>query len=148
MNIDNHSLSGPGQALPRGTETVVPLDQRMGLQGAETSADPDPEFVQFYDAFMKWIASATPSPGSIQNYLKQYANTGGELPYKTTQKQMDALTQVMVQMKDQGLEGSEAYKEIRTALVSVASANMFVKEFMQDVFKPSEDEDSRENSSW
>ncbi|WP_085621881.1 MULTISPECIES: hypothetical protein [unclassified Pseudomonas] len=148
MSIENHSLAGIGQALPRGTEAVVPLDQRMGLQGAEANADPDPEFARFYDAFTTWLASTTPTPGSIRDYLKQYANAGGELPYKTTQKQMDALTQVMVRMKEQGLEESLAYKEVRTALVSVSSANMFVKEFMQEVFKPSEDEDSRENISW
>lgn len=148
MNIDSYPLAGPGHALPRGPETIVPLDQRMGLQGGETRSDPDPGFAQFYDELMKWLASTTPSPGSIQGYLKQYADAGGELPYKTTQKQMDALTQVMVRMKEQGLEGSETYKEIRVALVSVSSANMFVKEFMQEVFKPSEDEDSRENISW
>ena len=148
MTIDIYSVVGLGQAVPRGTETIVPLDQRMALQGGEISSDPDPEFAQFYDEFMKWIASTTPSPGSIQGYLKQYANAGGELPYKTTQKQMDALTQVMVRMKEQGLEDSEAYQGIRTALVSVSSANMFLKEFMQEVFKPSEDEDSRENISW
>lgn len=148
MNIESYSLVGPGQGLPQGTETVVPLAQRMGLQGAETSADPDTEFAQFYDAFMQWIASTTPSPGSIRDYLKQYANAGGELPYKTTQRQVDALTQVMVRMKEQGLEDGEAYKEIRAAQVSVSSTNMFVKEFMQEVFKPSEDEDSRENISW
>lgn len=148
MNIDSYSLAGPGHALHRDTETIVPLDQRMGLQGGDTRSHLVPEFAQFYDALLKWIASTTPSPGSIQGYLKQYANAGGELPYKTTQKQMDALTQVMVRMKEQGLEASETYKEIRAALVSVSSANMFVKEFMQEVFKPSEDEDSRENSSW
>lgn len=148
MNINNYSLAGAGQALPPVTETIVPLDQRMGLQGGETRSDPDPDFAQFYDELMKWIASTTPSPGSIQGYLKQYANAGGELPYKTTQKQMDALTQVMVRMKEQGLEDSETYKELKIALVSVSSANMFVKEFMQEVFKPSEDEDSRENISW
>jgi len=148
MNIDNYSLAGPGEALRRGTETIVPLDQRMGLQGGETRSDPDPDFAQFYDELMKWLASTTPSPGSIQGYLKQYADAGGELPYKTTQKQMDALTQVMVRMKEQGLEESDTYMEIRVALVSVSSANMFVKEFMQEVFKPSEDEDSRENINW
>lgn len=148
MNIDNYSLAGPGEALRRGTETIVPLDQRMGLQGGETRSDPDPDFAQFYDELMKWLASTTPSPGSIQGYLKQYADAGGELPYKTTQKQMDALTQVMVRMKEQGLEESDTYMEIRAALVSVSSANMFVKEFMQEVFKPSEDEDSRENINW
>ena len=148
MTIDIYSVVGPGKAVPRGTEAIVPLDQRMGLQGAETNADSDPEFAQFYDAFTRWLASTTPSPGSIRDYLKQYANAGGELPYKTTQKQMDALTQVMLRMNEQGLEASETYKEIRAALVSVSSANMFVKEFMQEVLKPSEDEDSRENSSW
>ena len=148
MIIDNASPTGAGQAPRRGTETIVPLDRRMGLQSAETSADPDPEFAQFYDGFMKWIASTTPSPGGIQGYLKQYANAGGELPYKTTQKQMDVLTQVMVRRKEQGLEESATYKEIRVALVSVASTGMFVKEFMQEVFKPSEDDDSRENIGW
>ncbi|MNE59056.1 hypothetical protein D3C80_1541280 [compost metagenome] len=54
----------------------------------------------------------------------------------------------MVRLKEQGLEDSETYKEIKAARVSVSSANMFIKEFMQEVFKPSEDEDSRENISW
>ena len=148
MTIEIYSVADPGQALPRGSETIVPLDQRMGLQGGEARSDPDPAFAQFYDKFMKWIASTTPSPGSIQGYLKQYANAGGELPYKTTQKQMDALTQVMVRMKEQGLQESEAYKEIKTARVSVASANIFVNEFMREVFRPSDDEESRENISW
>lgn len=149
MNIDNHSVAGSGQTSQQGVETAVPLDQRMGLQGAGSNSSPDPEFAQFYDTFTKWVAeSATLPPGSIQQYLKQYANTGGELPYGTTQKQMDALTQVMVRMKEQGLEGSAAYKEIKIALVSVSSVNMFIKEFMMDVFKPSEDEDDRANISW
>ncbi|WP_458737047.1 hypothetical protein [Pseudomonas chlororaphis] len=149
MNIDNHSVAGPGQTSQWGAETTVPLDQRMGLQGAGSTTSPDPEFAQFYDALMKWVAeSATLPPGGIQQYLKQYANPGGEQPYGTTQKQMDALTQVMVRMKEQGLEGGAAYKEIKIALVSVSSVNMFIKEFMLDVFKPSEDEDDRENISW
>lgn len=148
MNINSYSLAGTGQALHRGAGAIVPLEQRMGLQGAQTSADPDPEFAHFYDALMTWLASTTPSPGGVRDYLKQFANAAGELPYRTTQKQMDALTQVMVRMKEQGLEASETYKDIRVALVSVSSANMFVKEFMQEVFKPSEDEDSRENVSW
>ncbi|MFF7062409.1 hypothetical protein [Pseudomonas sp. NPDC008258] len=148
MNIDRYSLAGPGQALTGGTQTVVPLNQRIELQGAENLSDPDPDFAEFYDAFMTWIESTAPSPSGIQGYLKQYANAGGELPYKTTQKQMGVLTQVLVRMKEQGLEGGETYKAVRTALVSVASANMFFKDFMQEVFKPSEDEDSRENGSW
>ncbi|PMY35936.1 MULTISPECIES: hypothetical protein [Pseudomonas] len=149
MNIDNHSVAGSGQASKQGAETSVPLDQRMGLQGAGANSSSDPEFAQFYDTLMKWVAgSATLPPGSVQQYLKQYANAGGELPYGTTQKQMDVLTQVMVRMKEQGLEGSAAYKEIKVALVSVSSVNMFVKEFMMGVFKPSEDEDDRANISW
>lgn len=149
MNIDNHSVKGPGPIPPQSADTIVPLDQRMGLQGAGSNADPDPEFDQFYDALMKWIAGSEAVPSDrIQRYLKQYANAGGELPYRTTQKQMNALTQVMVRMKEQGQEHSAVYKEIRATLVSVSSTNMFVQQFMQEVFKPSDDEDDRENSSW
>jgi hypothetical protein len=148
MNIDKHSTVGPGQ-VSHGTQAIVSLDRRLELQRAGTTTDPSPEFDQFYDAFMKWMAeSVVPSSNGIQLYLKQYTNADGVEPYRTTQKQMDVLTQAMRQMKDQGLESGADYKEIKVALISISSANMFVQEFMQDVFKPSEDEDDRENSSW
>ncbi|AZC51676.1 hypothetical protein C4K35_4097 [Pseudomonas chlororaphis subsp. piscium] len=149
MNIDSYSVTGPDQTHPAGADKPLPLDQRIGLQGKGSNAGPDPEFDQFYDVFMSWISESTTLPqGSIQSYLKQYTNTGGELTYKTSQKQVNVLTQVMVRMKEQGLENSGAYKDVKLALVSVSASNMFVQEFMQDVFKPSDDEDDRENSSW
>lgn len=140
MNIDNQAIAGLHQVATQNAEPIVPLNERMGL--STTEFDPDPEFDQFYDAFLQWM---TDNPGGakdkVQSYLKQLANPDGELLYGSLKKQMDVLTQVMVRMKEQGLEDSAVYKEISAALVSVGAANMFFQEFLQEVFKPSDDDD-------
>lgn len=147
MNIENQALAGLGQVATQEAESIVPLNQRMGLTKAESN--PDPEFDQFYDTFLEWINENLTGPNDrVQGYLKQLTNQDGERLYGTTKKQMDVLTQIMVRMKEQGLEDSEAYEQISEALVSVAGANMFFLEFLQEVFRPSEDEDDRENSDW
>mgnify|MGYP006208395677 CR=1 FL=1 len=117
MNIDNQAIAGLHQVATQNAEPIVPLNERMGL--STTEFDPDPEFDQFYDAFLQWM---TDNPGGakdkVQSYLKQLANPDGELLYGSLKKQMDVLTQVMVRMKEQGLEDSAVYKEISAALVS------------------------------
>ncbi|WP_233475469.1 MULTISPECIES: hypothetical protein [Pseudomonas] len=121
----------------------------MRLQGSASGIVSNPEFDRFYTEFMKWAAELSPlSTDKIKGYLKQYVNSAGEPVYRTSQKQMNVLTQVMARMKEQGEEQGEAYKDIKVAFVSVSASNMFVQEFMQEVFKPSDDEDDRESSSW
>ncbi|WP_338806826.1 hypothetical protein V8U11_06125 [Pseudomonas chlororaphis] len=150
MNIERYSVEALSQSSALNESDIVPLDQRMKLR-SEGGGGLDPEFDQFYTELMKFVSESTSSSsGGIQQYLKQYVNAGGEQAYNTSKKQMDALTQVMVRMKEQGLQDSPIYKEISTALVSVSTSNMFVLEFMQEVFKPSDDdnEDDRANTNW
>lgn len=137
-------------------EAVVPLVQRLGTQEApgtsgapstQSTNRPDPEFDAFYKEFIAWAADG-PGKQAIVDYLKQYTNGAGEKIYHTTKYQQDVLAKLMERMKAEGLEGEETYKELSGAFASVSAAHMFFQEFLQDVFKTDEDEDSRENADW
>ncbi len=148
----NAALPGAGLVA----DAVVPLVQRLGTQEAQgvsgtqspqSTARPDPEFDAFYNEFIAWAADG-PGKKAIVDYLKQYANGAGEKIYRTTKHQQDVLAKLMERMKAEGLEGGETYQELRGAFSSVSAAHMFFQEFLQDVFKTDEDEDSRENVDW
>ncbi|WP_350597581.1 hypothetical protein [Pseudomonas sp. 65/3-MNA-CIBAN-0223] len=148
----NAALPGAGLVA----EAVVPLVQRLGIQdakgisgiqGTQSTVRPDPEFDAFYNEFIAWAADG-PGKKAIVDYLKQYTNGAGEKIYHTTQYQQDVLVKIMQRMKAEGLEGEDIYKELSGAFASVSAAHMFFQEFLQDVFKTEEDEDSRENVDW
>lgn len=124
---------------------VVSLEKKLGIQRMQAASDPD--FDGFYRAFITW-ADGGVGRGEIHKFLKEYVNEQGESIYRTTQKQVDALTSVLAKMKESGLEDDGLYRDVKTSLVSVSATNMFFSQFMADVFKPSEDEDSRENADW
>lgn len=148
MNIDNHSVSVLGKIPSLNAGSIVSLDQRVGLQGAGSNTDSALEFDRFYNVFLASLTELEEPRGRVLGYLKEYVNAIGERPYRTIKKQIDVLAQVMVRMKEQGNVESAAYKEIKVAFVAVSSANMLVQDFIQEVFKLSDDDDSRENSSW
>ncbi|TKK37747.1 hypothetical protein PflCFBP13517_25700 [Pseudomonas fluorescens] len=151
MKIVNHTAAGAGPSSLPIVNNVLPLNERMGLEKREAQGvkEANPEFDKFYDDFMMWLEDApTHSVADIQEFLKQYTGADGEFSYRTIEKQMGALTEIMIRMKDQGQQNSTTYKEVMAAFMSCSMSNMFIQEFMQDVFKPSEDEEGRENSSW
>lgn len=148
----NTALPGAGLVV----DAVVPLVQRLGVQeakgisgtqGAQSTARPDPEFDAFYNEFIAWAADG-PDKQAIVDYLKQYTNGAGEKIYHTTKYQQDILAKIMERMKAEGLEGGETYAQLKGAFSSVSAAHMFFQEFLQDVFKNDEDEESRENVDW
>jgi hypothetical protein len=143
MQINNTGVL-PGLKTSQG-EQVVSLEKQLGLPKTQASSDPD--FDEFYNAFMSWAAGGV-GRGEINKFLKEYVNEQGESIYRTSQKQVDALTSVLAKMKESDREGDELYQDVKTSLVSVSATNMFFSQFMADVFKPAEDEDSRENADW
>ena len=60
---------------------------------------------------------------------------------------MAVTLQVLVRLKDDELEKSLLYKEIRGANGLAFSMDVFVKGFMREVFQPMED-DAWEKSEW
>lgn len=148
----NAALPGAGLVA----DAVVPLAQRLGAQkprgvsgtqSTQSKARPNPEFDAFYNEFIAWAADG-PGKKAIVDYLKQYTNGAGEKIYHTTKYQQDVLAKLMERMKAEGLEGEDVYKELREAFSSVSAAHMFFQEYLQEVFKTEEDEDSRENVDW
>ncbi|VVO48795.1 hypothetical protein [Pseudomonas fluorescens] len=143
MQINN---AGVLSGLKTGSDQqVVSLEKQLGVERTQSNSDPD--FDEFYRAFMAWAGGGV-EKNEINKFLKEYVNEQGESTFRTAQKQVDALTSVLAKMKESGLEGDELYRDVKASLVSVSATNMFISQFMADVFKPDEDEDSRENADW
>lgn len=165
MRLDGISAMGRSQAQGQGAEPAVSLGQRVGAATAGSTQAPDPEFERFYAGFKEWLAASDQFPankvvGELRNHLKSQVGTDGERLYRTTQKQINALQQVMTQIKTEGLAAGlaeeaiyqqEPYKLLKKALVSLMSSDMFFKEMLNKVFIPDpdeNDEDDRANINW
>lgn len=130
-------------------DEVISLDHRLASPQAKDGVMPDPTFNLFYERLLAWVTASEPlTSGKIRRYLKDYIGADGVKDYGTLSKQQNILTQVLARMKEEGLEQGVTYKAISAASVSVSASNMFVQEFMSDVFKPVDDEDAPENMSW
>lgn len=147
MNIDSYSAKFFGETKSTIPGSTVSLDQRVGLKNlGKKNPVPSDELVEFCKGVMDLGIG---DRRSVLVYLKEYTKEGKQL-YNTTKSQIEALAQVIVFMNESpDFEGKQyRYDEIKAALVSVYSANMFVQEFMQDVFKLSDEDDDRESGSW
>jgi hypothetical protein len=60
---------------------------------------------------------------------------------------MAVTLQVLVRLKDDGLQESQLYKEVKGANGLAFNMDLFVKGFMREVFQPMED-DAWEKSEW
>jgi hypothetical protein len=106
---------------------------------------PDPEFERLYE-----LLSAMEGQGEklIHEFLRSLRGADGESPAYPTAKALMAVTlQVLVRLKDDGLEESQLYKEVKGANGLAFAMDVFVKGFMRDVFQPMEDE-AWEKSEW
>ncbi|MCK3838833.1 MULTISPECIES: hypothetical protein [Pseudomonas] len=126
---------------------VVPLEQQFG--GAAPQSAPDPEFDRFYGQFIKWVNGADELSGDIiRRYLSCYTDAEGGRPYQTTQELAALILKLMGAMKAERLDQTPEYKEVTNAYGLVFSADLFIKSSMAEIFRPSDDEDSRENIDW
>ncbi|AFY20804.1 hypothetical protein PputUW4_03612 [Pseudomonas sp. UW4] len=130
-----------------GRATLESLESRVlaASRNVPESKRPDPEFERLYE-----LLSAMEGQGEkvIYEFLRSLRGADDQSPaYPTAQALMAVTLQVLVRLKDDGLEKSLLYKEIKGANGLAFSMDLFVKGFMREVFQPIED-DAWEKSEW
>jgi hypothetical protein len=130
-----------------GNLPVETLESRLlaASQDLPDSKRPDPEFERLYQQV---LAMEGQGEKAIYEFLRALRGTDGEsAAYPNTKALMAVTLQVLVQLKDENLEKSLIYKEVSGANGLAFSVELFVKNFMRDVFQPMED-DAWEKSEW
>ena len=127
--------------------TVKSLESRVlaAARNVPENKRPDPEFERLYV-----LLSSMEGQGEkvIYEFLRSLRSADGESPaYRTASALMAVTLQVLFRLKDDGLEKSQLYKEIKGANGLAFSMDVFVKSILRDVFKPMEDE-AWEKSEW
>lgn len=127
--------------------SVETLESRL-LAAHEQVLDskrPDPEFDHLYQLLLGMEGQGEKA---IHGFLRTLRGADGTTPaYPTAQALMAITLQVLVRLKDEGLEKSQIYKEISGANGLAFAMDVFVKGFMRDVFQPMGDE-AWEKSEW
>jgi len=130
-----------------GRATIESLESRVLAANGNVPENkrPDPEFERLYE-----LLSAMEGQGEkvIYEFLRSLRSADGQSPaYPTAQALMAITLQVLVRLKDDGLQESQLYKEVKGANGLAFSMDLFVKGFMREVFQPMED-DAWEKSEW
>ncbi|WP_433739492.1 hypothetical protein [Pseudomonas putida] len=145
MKIDalNHHGTPDHGASP----SVQTMESRLIAAGLELpgSQRPDPEFERLYQHL---LAMEGQGEKSIYEFLRSLRGPDGQSPAYPTAKALMAVTlEVLIRLKDEGLETSRIYKEISGANGLAFGMDLFVKGFMREVFEPMGDE-AWEKSEW
>lgn len=130
-----------------GRATIESLESRVLAASGNVPENkrPDPEFERLYE-----LLSAMEGQGEkvIYEFLRSLRSADGQSPaYPTAQALMAITLQVLVRLKDDGLQESQLYKEVKGANGLAFNMDLFVKGFMREVFQPMED-DAWEKSEW
>ena len=126
---------------------VQTLESRVLAAGQNVSESrrPDPEFEHLYQLLLTMEGQGEKV---IYDFLRSLRSADGtSAAYATAQKLMAVTLQVLVRLKEEKLEGSLLFKEMRGANSLAFSMDVFVKAFMKEVFEPMGDE-AREKSDW
>ncbi|MNH91379.1 hypothetical protein D3C73_439400 [compost metagenome] len=130
-----------------GRATLESLESRVlaASRNVPENQRPDPEFERLYE-----LLSAMEGQGEkvIYEFLRSLRGADGQSPaYPTAQALMAVTLQVLVRLKDDGLQESQLYTEVKGANGLAFNMDLFVKGFMREVFQPMED-DAWEKSEW
>lgn len=126
---------------------VEPLESRLlaAREQAPGSKRPDPEFEHLYQLLLGMEGQGEKA---IHEFLRTLRGPDGTTAAYPTAKALMAITlQILVRLKDEGLENSKIYKEVSGANGLAFAMDVFVKGFMRDVFQPMGDE-AWEKSEW
>ncbi|AMB87988.1 hypothetical protein AWM79_23010 [Pseudomonas agarici] len=122
-----------------------PLEQRLNRPAHATQAS-DPGFEAFY---RQLLALSGTGEKEILLFIANYRSSDeGALDYRTIGEQMTVVGQALSRLKEEGLEGSEQHKELRGVMGRLFGTSLFINQYMQDIFNPEWDEDSRETADW
>ena len=141
-----------GQSRSRAEQApeVEALESRL-LRAAGSAADvtgnkrPD---LDFEDLYQQLWAMEGQGEKAMYEFLKSLRANDGITPrYPNAEALMDVTLKLMFRLRDEGLEKSALFKEIKGANSLAFSMSLFVKSYMRDVFQPLGD-DAWEKSEW
>ncbi|WP_233903680.1 hypothetical protein [Pseudomonas ogarae] len=145
MKIESMTVSS---LLEGGANSSVETLESRLLAAREQTPDskrPNPEFEHLYQLL---LAMEGQGEKAIHEFLRTLRGPDGEAAaYPTAQALMAITLQVLVRLKDEGLEKSQLYKEVSGANGLAFAMDLFTKSFMRDVFQPMGDE-AWEKSEW
>ncbi|WP_259333583.1 hypothetical protein [Pseudomonas sp. FW300-N2F2] len=127
--------------------SVQTLESRLlaAREQAPDSKRPDPEFEHLYQLL---LAMEGQGEKAIHEFLRTLRGPdGATAAYPTAQALLAITLQVLVRLKDEGLEKSQLYKEVSGANGLAFAMDLFTKSFMRDVFQPMGDE-AWEKTEW
>ncbi|SDB05521.1 hypothetical protein SAMN03159382_00797 [Pseudomonas sp. NFACC23-1] len=142
MKIETMSGSS---TLDRSVSPAVETLEARLLAAGEQSKRPDPEFEHLYQLL---LAMEGQGEKAIHEFLRTLRGADGETAAYPTAMALKTITQqVLVRLKDEGLEKSQLYKEVRGANGLAFAMEVYVLGVMRDVFQPMGDE-AWEKSEW
>ncbi|MBV4523149.1 hypothetical protein KVG88_24100 [Pseudomonas sp. SWRI74] len=144
MRVD--SLMGLSALKQQGAE-VETLESRLLAvdQSASENRRPDPEFERLYQQLLTMEGQGEKA---IYDFLRSLRSADGtSAAYPTARALMAVTLQVLVRLKEEKLEDSQLFKEMRAANSLAFSMDVFVKGFMREVFEPMGD-DAWEKIEW
>lgn len=136
-----------GAHKPETTPAVQSLESRLlrASQEMPDSKRPNPEFDWLYQQLLSMEGRGEKD---IYQFIRSLRSADGVNPAYPTAKALMAVTlQVLVRMKEEKLEDTLLFKEVRGANGLAFSMDVFVKGFMRDVFATMDD-DAWEKSEW
>ncbi|BBP75566.1 hypothetical protein CCU68_24315 [Pseudomonas gingeri NCPPB 3146 = LMG 5327] len=106
----------------------------------------EPGFEAFYQGLAALFGSGEKE---LLRFIGSYRSSDeGPLDYRTVGAQMKVVGQALSRLKDEGLEGSAQDKELRAVMARLFGTSMFISQYLQEIFNPVLDEDSREKADW
>ncbi|NWB27403.1 hypothetical protein [Pseudomonas gingeri] len=121
------------------------LEQHLN-QSADAALPSDPGFEAFYQRLAALFGAGEKE---LLRFIGSYRSSDeGPLDYRTVSAQMKVVGQALSRLKDEGLEGSAADKELRGVMARLFGTSLFISQYLQEIFNPVLDEDSREKADW
>ena len=145
MSID--AIVGSRNVQNSGIGEVETLESRVLRTNPDIAGGkrPDPDFDRLYHQLLSMEGQGEKA---IYDYLRSLRGEDGVTPAYPSAKALLAVTlQVLVKLKEEGLEKTQLFKEIKGANGLAFAMDVFVKSYMRDVFQPMED-DAWEKSEW
>jgi hypothetical protein len=143
MKIDHPSSLGVIEPV----RAVQSLESRLFAAGREASSR-QPEEPEFEHLYQTLLTLEGQGEKAIYDFIRSLRSAdGSSAAYPTAQALMSVTLKLLVRLKDEQLDDSLLFKAVRGANGLAFSMDIFVKELVQEMFAPTDDE-SWEKSEW
>jgi hypothetical protein len=145
MKIETLTSASP--LLGEGASAVESIESRLVRVSGEAPGvnRPDPAFDRLYQQLLDMEGQGEKA---IYDFLKSLRGADGQTPSYPNAKALLLIThQVLVRLKDEGLEKSLLFKEVSGVNARAFNVDIFTSKFMQEVFQPLGD-DAWEKGEW